>query len=195
VECHAGRPRSCFPAVMHFTGRDSKPTMSTRPASFSQRREVGFRGPFGAGPNGLYPPCGRGPGRNPGQANHTRRRPSARRQRRCRPQTHTQRGVPATHARRRRPKTIDGAYQMQGSSGPLQMHPASQLRLNGVLGSSASRCSRRKRRNDSFPGHPRTVIMPSRIITVRGPSKTRDDAREGRMWARSSHPGCILPPG
>jgi uncharacterized protein (DUF3084 family) len=47
-----------------------------------------------------------------------------------------QRGVPATHARRRRPKTINGAYQMQGSSGPLQMHPASQLRLNGVLGSS-----------------------------------------------------------
>jgi len=47
-----------------------------------------------------------------------------------------QRGVPATHARRTRPKTINGAYQMQGSSGPLQMHPASQLRLYGVLRSS-----------------------------------------------------------
>jgi hypothetical protein len=82
------------------------------------------------------PPCGRGPGRNPGQGNHTRSRPSARRQRRCRPQTHTAR-VPATHARRRRPKTINGAYHMQGSSGPLQMHPASQLRLYGVLRSSA----------------------------------------------------------
>jgi hypothetical protein len=42
VECHAGRPQSSFPAVLLFTGRDSNPTMSTRPASFSQRREVGF---------------------------------------------------------------------------------------------------------------------------------------------------------
>jgi hypothetical protein len=120
---------------MHFTGRGSKPTMSTRPASFSKRREVGFRGPFGAGPNGLLPRMGEDRDATQGRltiqeaARRLGVKEDAVRKR-------IQRGVPATHARRTRPKTIDGAYQMQGSSGPLQMHPASQLRLNGVLRSS-----------------------------------------------------------
>jgi hypothetical protein len=48
-----GGPDPAFEPSCFLRAGTLTPLMSTRPASFCQRREVGFRGPFGAGPNGL----------------------------------------------------------------------------------------------------------------------------------------------
>ena len=53
-----GGPDPAFEPSCFLRAGTLTPLMSTRPASFSKRREVGFRGPFGAGPNGLFPRVG-----------------------------------------------------------------------------------------------------------------------------------------